>query len=159
MKVNFHHIFSHNISMSDATVNLKNLEQLANRRSDELKSIKVLTKQKMEETKKFIDLIGDNEISYENLQRALQTKLGDAENELLEARKRVRDLRLKKQQLQNEKNEAEHISSSTVESTEEISKIEKSIEQLSAEFSQKNEKVDEKRKELASKKEELIILR
>ncbi|OHT13335.1 hypothetical protein TRFO_16538 [Tritrichomonas foetus] len=141
--------------MSATLPDIQNLEHLYERRTHELKSIKILVQQKIEETQKIIDFCADETPSYEKLKDILADKLSEAEGKLLEARKRVRDVKLKKQKLLSEREEAEQISMSNMESTQEMNELKASTLQLSTEFESKARLVTEKRDELTSKQNEL----
>ncbi|KAK8885774.1 hypothetical protein M9Y10_041228 [Tritrichomonas musculus] len=133
---------------------LQTLEHLYERRTHELKSIKLLVKQKSEETQKYFDFCGDNP-TYDKLKNILTDKLNESENKISEARKRVRDIRLQKKILSDKKTEADQITKSTVSSSQEIQQLNTSITQLNSEFETKSKQIDKKREEFKMYKNEL----
>ena len=133
---------------------LQVLEHLYERRSHELKSIELLVKQKVLETQKYIDFCGDD-LSYENLKNVLTEKLNESENKMSEARKRVKDIRLQKNQLTDKKIEADQITKSTVDSSHEIKQITTLINQHKSELEIKSKAVNNKKEEFKLQQNEL----
>ena len=124
---------------------IPSLEKLLERRSHELKTMKALVKQKDEETKQYFAICGDNP-TFSVLKDVLSTKLTELETELTEARKRVRNLRQKRQILTESKTKAGEINQSIQESNEQIKNIK-------AQISEKNQKIDSLQKILEEKSE------
>lgn len=133
---------------------LSSLQQLFERRTHELKSMKLLVKQKEEETKDFYYFCGDNP-TYQRLQDILSDKLTESENQLNDQKKRIRDLRQKKNELATDKLEANRLSITATELSKETNNLTQSISRLSSEFNVKSQQIDQKKKELFLKQKEL----
>ena len=137
---------------------IQSLEKLLERRSHELKTMRALVKQKDEETKKYFAICGDNP-NFSVLKDVLSTKLTDLETELAEARKRVRNLRQKRQVLTESKTKAGEINQSIQESNEQIKNIKSLIEQKTKETDALQKILDEKSEVCKQKQSEVDTLR
>ena len=137
---------------------IPSLEKLLERRSHELKTMKALVKQKDEETKQYFAICGENP-TFSILKDVLSTKLTELEKELSAARKRVRDLRQKRQILTESKTRAGEINQSIQESMEQINHIKAQIAEKSKEVDSLQQVLSEKSNKCREKQSEVDNLR
>ena len=133
------------------------LENLLERRSHELKTMKALVKQKTEETKKYYSICGENP-TFSVLKEVLSTKLTDLETELSDARKRVKNLRQKRQVLTESKTKAGEINQSIQESNEQIKQLNEKISQKGSDIENLRKKIEEKSEICKQKQAEIDTL-
>lgn len=97
--------------MATEELELEALEHLYERRNHELKAIRVLVKQKSEESKRYFELCGESP-SFQQLEAVLTTKLSETESSFIELRKKVLELRKQKERLVESKNQTANLSQS-----------------------------------------------